>query len=202
MDVQLQELINKIREEGVQSAEEQAAEIIAKAEERAKGIISMAEERAGEITAVAAEEAKRIERTGKDALAQAGRDLLLNVERRLEALFTTVTAEAVADTLSGGILEGAVLKAVEGMSGSAKLDILLPSRDLREVETALRERLSEKLRSGYEVRPFDGITAGFRISEKDGSSYWDFSAEGIALVLSELLNPRFAELLKNAASGE
>jgi V/A-type H+-transporting ATPase subunit E len=42
------------------------------------------------------------------------------------------------------------------------------------------------------------LDAGFRISNKDGSAYYDFSAESVAELFSAYLNPRLAETLKNA----
>ena len=49
MDIQLQELIDKIKNDGVASAEAKAKEIIAEAEKKAASIISSAEEKADSI---------------------------------------------------------------------------------------------------------------------------------------------------------
>ena len=49
MDVQLQELISKIKKDGVASAETSAAKIIADAEKKAASIISDAEAKADSI---------------------------------------------------------------------------------------------------------------------------------------------------------
>jgi len=45
------------------------------------------------------------------------------------------------------------------------------------------------------------IDGGFRIAEKDGSAFYDFSAEAVAAMLSAHLNPKVAEILKNAVKG-
>jgi vacuolar-type H+-ATPase subunit E/Vma4 len=37
---------------------------------------------------------------------------------------------------------------------------------------------------------------GFRIGEKDGNVHYDFTPEGIAEILREYLNPRFARFLE------
>ena len=49
MDVQLQELIDKIKKDGVASAENEAAKIVAEAEKNAEKIIADAQEKAAEI---------------------------------------------------------------------------------------------------------------------------------------------------------
>jgi len=40
------------------------------------------------------------------------------------------------------------------------------------------------------------LASGFRISNKEGSVYYDFSSEAVAKQLSAYLNPKLAELLK------
>ena len=49
MDVQLQELIDKIKKDGVASAEASSAAIIAEAEKKAAAVIAEAEAKAAEI---------------------------------------------------------------------------------------------------------------------------------------------------------
>ena len=49
MDVQLQELIDKIKKDGVTAAEKEAAKIIADAEKKADSITKNAEEKAAQI---------------------------------------------------------------------------------------------------------------------------------------------------------
>ena len=56
MDVQLQELIDKIKKDGVASAENSASEIISKAEKQAAEIISQAEDKADGIIKAAKKE--------------------------------------------------------------------------------------------------------------------------------------------------
>ena len=49
MDVQLQELIDKIKKDGVASAEAEAAKIVEASEKKAESIIADAQEKAAEI---------------------------------------------------------------------------------------------------------------------------------------------------------
>jgi V/A-type H+-transporting ATPase subunit E len=77
--------------------------------------------------------------------------------------------------------------------------VLLPEDTRDEIESGLRSRLAEELKGGLEIKPVHGIDSGFRIAEKDGSVYYDFTATGIADVLSAYLNPRLQEAIKQAA---
>ena len=202
MDVQLQELIDRIKSEGVASAEKQAASIVEEAEKKAAAIVSEAEEKASKIV----EEAKRTEeqmvRTGKDALRQAGRDLILNLQAKLTSLFNAVIEQEAGAALTGEALESAVTKIISSWStGDAdKVDVLIPEKELASLESALRNKLSEKLAAGIEIRPSAELTAGFRISVQDGAAYFDFTPAEIATILSQYLNPRLAETLQQAVT--
>jgi V/A-type H+-transporting ATPase subunit E len=197
MEVQLKELIDKIKNDGVKSAEENAAKIIADAENRAADILRNAEEGAAKLRNTAKADAEKAERSGKEALRQAGRDLILTVRREIESIFGRVLQKEVAESLSGAVLADAVAAAVKNLSGenAADLDVLLPSEALSQVEGALQTKLASELAAGMEIKPFQGLDAGFRVSRKDGTAFFDFSNEEIATLLGRYLNPRLARLL-------
>ncbi len=203
MDVQLQELIEKIKSDGVASAEKQAASIIEEAEKKAASIVSNAEEKAKTIVEAAQQKEEQMVQSGKDALVQAGRDLILNLEERLTSLFNTVIESEVGQVLSGEVLESAVVRIISSWANdeAGKVDVLLPREEYQALEAALRKKLSDKLAEGIEIKPSSDLRAGFRISMKDGSAYYDFTAAEIADALSESLNPRLAEALQKAAAG-
>ncbi len=201
MDVQLKEIIEKIKSEGVQNAEARASEIIAEAESKAQEITAAAEKDAAAIKQKAEQEARKREESGKSALSQAGRDLLIKVEAQLQAQFEAIINSSVDEAFTSSTLETAVVEVVKSWSAgnSAELDILLPEKEYTKIEQGLRSKLAAELKAGLEIKPFRDLESGFRVSEKDGAAYYDFSAAGIAEVLVRFLNPRLAELLKNAA---
>ncbi len=202
MDVQLKELIDRIKSEGVKSAETQASEIISKAEQRAEEIVAEARENAEQIVADAEQEARKREASGREALKQAGRDLLLQLRRRIQSVFAEVIDSSVADAYSGEALERAVVTLIaawaEGKEG--QLEVLLPEEELKELEQSLRSQLAKQLSSGIEIKPSPEVEKGFVVSERDGSAYYDFSADGVAEMLRLYLSPRLGEALDNAAA--
>ena len=68
MDVQLQELIDKIKRDGVAVAENSASEMISNAEKEAKRIIDNAKREAENIIDQAKEEANRFEKSSEDSI--------------------------------------------------------------------------------------------------------------------------------------
>jgi len=52
--------------------------------------------------------------------------------------------------------------------------------------------------TGVELKPVKGAKAGFRIGEKNGAAYYDFSADAVADMLSAYLNTRLAAIMSSA----
>jgi V/A-type H+-transporting ATPase subunit E len=198
MDAQLQEIIETIKNEGVKNAEARQQEIIDNANSKAQSIIEDAKKEAESIVSKAKEEAQKHEASGKAALQQAGRDLVLTVRSEIEKLFDKVVHEATGEALTGEKLADAIVAALSNWDESkvGDLQLLLPEKSQKEVEEGLKKRLADAMKQGVEIKPVQSIPAGFRISTKDGSAYYDFSDEGIAEMLSAFVSPRLAELLQ------
>ncbi len=197
MDVQLKELIETIKNEGVRSAEGKAAEILASAGAEAARTLETARREADAILSRAREEAARSERSGRDALKQAARDLLLNLKASITRIFDSVVTAEVAAALDGKVLEESIVTLMKGWDGKdlARIDLLLPEEKLGKLESGLRARLAAELAKGVEIKPSAGLKSGFLVSEKNGKAYYSFTAQTIAEVLSEYLNPRLAAIL-------
>ena len=202
MDVQLQELIDKIKNDGVSSAQKQAAGIIAEAQDKAQGIVAEAKAKADRIVENARQEAAKTERAGRDALEQSARDLLLSVQKRLVALFSSIVERETTEALSAEVVADLIVAVVKGWARDpgAELGVLVSEETLAKVESHLRGRLSEKLESGLRISPSPNVDAGFRVEVDGGSAYYNFTAEEIAEALSEYLNPRIREIMQSAAS--
>ena len=202
MDVQLEELLDRIKSEGVDAAEKKAAEIVDAAQTSSKQIVAGAEQRAAQIIAEAEAQAEKLERTGKEALSQAGRDLLLNIQSKIADVFQAVIREEASSELTGDLLGKAIISVVQQLSSAEATDasVLLPSEEFERLESGLRSKLAEKIRQGLEIKPSDSIDTGFRVTVEGGAAYYNFSAEEIAAILAERLNPKLAELLRSAVS--
>ena len=202
MDIQLQELIDKIKKDGVASAEAKAQEIIAEAEKKAASIISSAEEKADSIIKSGKAETERMEKASIDAIRQAGRNLLISfrdgVNAQLSALIATETSKVYnADMLKTLIPE--TVKAWASKDDVNSLSVLLSEKDLKELEKNLGAALKEQINSGLEIKLDNSLTKGFRIGTKDGSAFYDFSAESVADLFSAYLNPKTSAIMKEAA---
>jgi V/A-type H+-transporting ATPase subunit E len=204
MDVQLQELIEKIKSEGIKSAEQESARVLKDAQHKANDIIAAAHNEASGIVAKAQKEVRRFEHSAKDAVAQAGRNTILSLRTRITELFDALIAEQTKEAYTTKVLEAAIVSLIKSWSKEQipNLQVLLSSSDLKKVEKQLKSRLAAELKNGVELKPFPEIQAGFRIAMKDGSAYYNFTDQGIAEILAEYLNPKIAEIVQEAAQKE
>jgi V/A-type H+-transporting ATPase subunit E len=204
MDAQLQELIDKIKAEGVRTAQAEAAHIKNEAKKRADEIIAQAHKSSTEIVAAAKAEADRYEHTAQEAVRQAARNTILGLRAKITEMFRTLMEGQTEQVLTGKVLQEAILTLVKGWSKQqlANVEVLLPTEELSKLDAALRAGLADEIRKGVEIKPLPGLKAGFRVGMKDGSAYYNFTSEGIAEILGEYVNPSLAKLIQEAVDKE
>ncbi len=201
MDVQLQDLIEKIKKDGVEAADKSASEKIAQARAEAEKIIANAKEEADKIIKAAKDETTRMEKASEDAIRQAGRNLILSfresVEKELSAIMTAETAKSYSPKLLENLIPETV-KAWTKNTDAGDVSVLLNEKDLKELEQNLGAALKDKIGEGLTLKADNSIENGFRIGVKDGAAYYDFSAEAVADLFSAYLNPKVASIMKEA----
>lgn len=202
MDIQLQELIDKIKKDGVASAESKAQEIIAEAEKKAQAIISSAEEKADSIIKNGKLETERMEKASVDAIRQAGRNLLISFRDGINAQLNALISKETEKVYNSDILKNLIPEVVKNWASKDdvnSLTVLLSEKDLTTLEKNLGTALKEQINSGLEIKVDKNLSNGFRIGTKDGSAYYDFSAESVADLFASYLNPKNAAIMKEAA---
>ena len=202
MDVQLQELIDKIKKDGVTAAEKEAAKIIADAGKKAEGIIKDAEAQAEQIKKDAKAETARMQKASDEAIVQAGRNMLLSFKDSLVQELDGLIQAETAKSLSKDALKKLVPETVKLWAKNAdasELSVLLSDKDLKALESSLTTALKTEIKKGLEIKPDKTLTAGFRIGVKNGAAFYDYSAESLAEMFAAYLNPKVAGLMKVAA---
>ncbi|MCQ2981377.1 MAG: V-type ATP synthase subunit E [Treponemataceae bacterium] len=204
MDVQLQELIDKIKKDGVASAESAAADIIAAAEKKAQAIVADAEEKAAAAKKAAKAETERMEKASKDAIAQAGRNLLIQFREGVNAQLNAIINAECAKAYDADLLKKLIPETVKAWASNGDADsvaVLLSEKDLKALEDGLKSALKSEIAKGCEIKADPTLSNGFRISTDNGAAFYDFSAEAVADLFAAYLNPVTAAILKEAAAG-
>ncbi len=202
MDVQLQELIDKIKKDGVAAAEKDSAKIIEASEKKAEAIIAEAQAKAAEIIKSAKSETEKMENASEEAIVQAGRNLLLSFKDslvgELDRLIQSGTEKAVSKDVLAKLVPETV-KAWAKNSDASELSVLLSEKDLKALEGSLTSELKAEIKKGLEIKPDKTLNAGFRIGVNNGAAFYDYSAEALSEMFAAYLNPKVAALMKTAA---
>lgn len=204
MDVQLQELIDKIKKDGVAEAEKEAANIIEQAQKKSDSIIEEAQSKAADIIKNAKSETERMEKSSEEAIAQAGRNMLLSFKDSLIAELDLIIKAETEKAMSKDVLAKLIPQTVLNWSkdtNASELSVLLSEKDLKDLQDAFTTELKEQINKGLEIRPDKTIAAGFRIGVKNGAAFYDFSAESLSQMFAAYLNPKISAIMKDAAKG-
>ncbi len=200
MSQQVQELIDKIKTEGIETADQKSREIEDTAKAQAKKIVDEAQGQARQIIAEANAEAQKTQASTQIALKQSSRDTLLALRKSIESVLKKVIAKEVSDSLStdklAGILEAVIGSSIENQSGENDVLATINAKDLDQMGNGFLAKLQKKVKGSIKLQANDGITKGFTISFDQGKSCFDFSDESLAEYLGGYLNTQVAQLLK------
>ncbi len=199
MEIQLQELIEQIKKDGVEAAENKAADILSEADAEAKKIIADAKAEADRLRLQAKEENAALVRVSEDAIRQAGRNLLISFRDSVNKEINAIIGAEVKSAFSSDAFADVIASTVIALSqDNEDLSVMLNKKDLESVEKSLLAALKEKALSGVTLKPNDDFNGGFRISVSGGRAYYDYSAQEVTDMLSAYLNPRVTALMKEA----
>jgi V/A-type H+-transporting ATPase subunit E len=207
----VQALIDRIRDEGVQSALEEAARILMEARAQAARTVSDAKAEAAAMSKEA-KAAIETERTAAiESLRMAARDTELELrtavlsafEEHVRSLITDVTAE-------GSVLRDMILvlagRAAEDLIKDRDAVILVPERLADEAPPELEEFLqrsalqlsADVLRKGIQLIPSSEVRGGARVRLVDDDLEIDLSDEALSEMMLKLLLPRYRKILAEA----
>ena len=201
MEVQLQELIEQIKKDGVAAAETEAKAIVDSAQEKAEKIVADAKAQAEKILADAKSETERMTKSSDDAIRQAGRNLLISFRESVARELKSIIGENVNAVYSSESLAQLIINVVENWANKPDAEdiaVILSSDDLKNMEEVLLASLKDKMLKGVTLKANDNFDGGFRIAVNNGSAYYDYSTEAVVDMLSTYLSPKVTELLKKA----
>lgn len=201
MEIQLEELIAKIKKDGVDAAETEAGNIIDAAKKEAERIIAEAEAEADKILANAKNETERMVKSGEDSIRQAGRNLLISFRESVTKEINAILTKNVTAVYSSEDFAQLIVTVVEAWAknpDTENLTVILNDDTLKALEETVLASLKEKMLGGITLKASNSLEGGFRISSKNGSAYYDYSAEAVVDMLSGYLSPKVASLMKEA----
>ena len=201
MEIQLQELIDQIKKDGVEAAESEAKSIVDSAKEEAYKIIADAKVQADKLLADAKSENERMVKSSDDAIRQAGRNLLISFRESVTRELNAIVGETVNAVYSPDSLVQIVTDVVKNWANkpdAENIEVILNSNDIEMLEKAALSSLNERISKGVTLKANDNFDGGFRIAVNNGGAYYDYSTEAVVDMMSNYLSPKVVNLLKEA----
>ena len=199
MAQEIKDLIAKIQQEGIQAAEEKAAQIKAQADSDSAKIIAEAKIEAQKIIEQAKSQAKSQKDSTQAALKQAGRDLLISLRQEIIAMLERLIKSDLRQALSAkelSVIIGSLIKNAPLTLGS-QIIVSLNKQDKDKLEQGLLKELIETTKKQIVLKAQDAIDSGFIISFDAGKSIFDFSGQALSDYISGSLRPELSKILKS-----
>ncbi len=201
MEIQLQELIDQIKKDGVEVAETEAKNIVKSAKAEAEKIIADAKVQADKILTDAKAENERMVKSSEDAIRQAGRNLLISFRESVTRELNGIVGETVDSVYSADSLSQLVINVVESWANKPdveNIEVILNSNDVEVLEKTAFSSLKARISKGVTLKANDNFDGGFRVAVNNGGAYYDYSTEAVVDMMSNYLSPKVVKLLKEA----
>lgn len=200
MQNKLQELTDKLYNEGLAKGKQEAGNLLEQARKQADEIIAQANAKADQILADARREAEDLKVRVEGDVKMASNQTVSALRQQIAQMIETKTVGGAVDaTLADGKFVGKLLETIAGAfnagGAQASLDVILPEAMKGSLETFLKQNISSELAKGMSFSFSDDIEGGFRIAPKDGGYYLDFSDESFKALLGEYLRPATKKIL-------
>lgn len=210
----VQNLITRIRDDGVQAGETRAEEIIAEARREAASLLAEARAEAENTQKKASAEIESFKNAALEALKLAARDTRLQLEAEVLAAFQEHVKRLVAPVAYDGSFIRALILVLAGQTAEQyprdqQLEILVSDLlagredENAELDQAIRENVlgisGNMLREGVEIIPSSEVPGGARVRVVGQDLEIDLSEEAISKLLLKHLLPRYRSILDGSA---
>ncbi len=204
MENKLQELTQKLYDEGLQKGRSEADGVVAKAKADAAKIIEDAKAEAAKIVATAESKAADLTKNSLTEISLAGKQALSKIKSEIA---NAVITKSISDGVKAAVIDGAfisemllsVAKNWNGAEGGAvTLEALLPEAQKSTLEASMAKSAATLLKAGIEVGYSAEVKSGFKVGAKDGGYYISFSDEDFDSLMRGYLRERVSKLLFNA----
>ena len=195
MDAKIQELTEKIYNEGVERGQTEAQRLIAEAETKAKTIEADAQARAAALIADAERRAKELKENTQSELrlysAQLVDSLRSSIADQIQGQVAEQNTKALA--VDPQFIQGLVTRIVEGFDLNRGVEIA--TADAEALRSYFASNAKQLLEQGVSIRSVAGKPTDFTISPKDGSFKIQFGEAEFAELFKSFLRPELSKML-------
>jgi len=198
MQGKLQELTDKVYQEGISKAKEDSEKILKEAKQQAEKILAEARKEAEAIRQNAEKQSEEQRRNVESEIRLASRQMIAALKQKLTGLVTTkMVDEPMGESFNDVEFMKKLLETVvSNWKSDAKSDLtLMLSKDWhKKLEDYLKSKTLQSLHAGLEIKTTTDVK-GFSIGPANGSFRFNFSEEGFSGFLKDYLRPKAARFL-------
>jgi V/A-type H+-transporting ATPase subunit E len=203
----VQNLIERIRDQGVQAAQQEADRLLAQAKKQAADLVAQATAAADAERAKARAEIETHRTASLDALQLAARDAVLDLKARVISRFEEFVKRAVVSaTRDEQLIRNLVLvlagHAAEEFIRDKDIEVRISKELLGEAALEKEGRLailslsSDMLREGLELMGDDEVEGGARVRLVQDKLEIDLSDRAVARLIGQRMVPRFMAIVE------
>lgn len=203
MQDKLQELTEKLYNEGLSKGKQQGEEILAKARKEAEEIIAEANRKAEELKAAAEKEVQEMKTKVTGDVRMAALQSITATKQEIEGLIVSkMTGKEITSALTSADFVKKIIETVAksfnpGDQDPVDLVLVLPENLKKEFEPYITSELSKILKAGVSAKFSKKISGGFTVGPKDGGYFLSFTDETFKELVSEYLRPATKKFLFN-----
>ncbi len=201
MQNKLQELTDKLYNEGLSKGKQQAEELKAAATKESEKIISDARAQAQQIVEAAKKEAEELRTSVANDIRMASAQTISALRQQIEQIIITAALKesvkkAVDDKEFIQSVITTIAKAFNAANPApAELEIILPAASQDELKAFFEGQAAKALGAGIDVQFSKGIAGGFKIGPKGEGYMISFTDEDFQNILAAYLRPSAKKLL-------
>ena len=201
MENKLQQLTQKLYDEGLSKGRQEAEALVANAQAKAKQIVADAQAEAERINKEARDNAEELRKNTLTELSLAGKQVVTTLKESVQEMIVTkaVNGAVAQANLDPEFVKEVLIAVAKNWKGDSSdqisLKALLPADKQAALGEAFEKSVRAALGDGIEIEYKEGVKSGFRIGPKEGGYYISFTDADFDALLGEYLRPKVSAIL-------
>ena len=195
----LQELTQKLYEEGLAKGKQDGEALLQKAQAEAEGIVKQAQEEAEAILAKARKDAEDFKVKVEGDVKMAAQQAVQATRSDIENLVVSKVVDGTVDKALANedYIKGIITAVAQKFSADepADLSLVLPENLKKSLEPFVKNELGKLLGKGIDASFSKKVAGGFKIGPKDGGYFVSLTNETFKDLISSYLRPATKKLL-------
>lgn len=201
MQDKLQELTDRLYNEGLSKGKQEGEEMVRKAREEAEAIVAEAKAEADRIIARANTEAEELKTKVAADVKMAATQSIAVTKQEIEKMVVTHAAAQGVQTSMGNTdfvktLITSVVKAFNPENASpVSLDLILPESLKTQVESFVQNEIAQQFKGEVKVDYSKKMNGGFKVAPRDGGYVLQFTDDEFTQLIANYLRPATKKIL-------